>query len=59
MEFVMTISVVRFGDILTSRPEGREAALVCLANKIKVTEPVELDFEGVLVMTPLMAWRVC
>jgi hypothetical protein len=49
----MKILIKRFGEILTSRPEGREAALVLLASELRVRPPsLELDFEGVLVMTP-------
>jgi hypothetical protein len=49
----MKITVKRFGEILTSRPEGREAALLLLANEFKSPiENIELDFIGVLVLTP-------
>lgn len=49
----MKISVKRFGEFLTSRPEGREAALLLLANELRQKpNAVEIDFEGVLVMTP-------
>lgn len=49
----MTIQVVRFGEILTSRTEGREAALLLLANELRVSvNQLELDFTEVLVMTP-------
>lgn len=43
-----------FGHILTSRPAGREAALVCVAYnpEFKTSTEADLDFEGVLVMTP-------
>lgn len=50
----MKIEIKKFGEILTSRPAGREAFLVMKSylkpqNK---TEAIELDFEGVKVMTP-------
>jgi len=50
----MTIKIKKFGDILTSRPAGREAALVTLAyeSQIKNAATVTLDFEGVKVLTP-------
>jgi len=49
----MNIKVVRFGEILTSRPEGREAGLVMLASDLRNHKgAIEIDFEGVQVMTP-------
>ena len=49
----MTIHLKRFGQILSSRPEGREAALVLLATELRQhKETLELDFSEVLVMTP-------
>lgn len=49
----MKIMIKRFGEILTSRPEGREAALLLLAGELKQPIPrIELDFQGVLVLTP-------
>ncbi len=50
----MRIAVKKFGDILTSRPEGREAFLAARAYLRPETpqEPIELDFEGVKVLTP-------
>ncbi|MEQ1664516.1 MAG: hypothetical protein ABL927_03980 [Bdellovibrionales bacterium] len=49
----MTIKVSRFGEILTSRPEGREAALVLLSSDLRhILEPASIDFSGILVMTP-------
>lgn len=49
----MKIEIKRFGEILTSRPEGREAALLLLANELRIPPPkLELDFEGIIVMTP-------
>lgn len=49
----MRILAKTFGLILTSRPSGREAALAILHNlRIPENEPVELDFEGVLSVSP-------
>lgn len=49
----MIIEIKRFGKILSSRTEGREAALLLLANELKVRpNSVELDFDEILVMTP-------
>lgn len=49
----MKIQVKRFGDILSSRPEMREAALILLANELRgYDRKIEIDFEDVLVMTP-------
>ena len=53
----MKIEVKKFGEILTARSEGREAYLVSRAYLKPVTEDdlVELDFEGVKVLTPSWA----
>ncbi len=49
----MKVDVKKFGDILTSRPAGREAGLTIKAYfKPKEGEPLELDFEGVLAVGP-------
>jgi hypothetical protein len=50
----MKLEIYKFGEILTSRPAGREAALSCLAYEsgLRNTKIVLLDFDGVLVMTP-------
>ena len=47
----MNILISQFGDILTSRPAGREAALVFMAYN-KFENNLTLDFSGVKVMTP-------
>jgi hypothetical protein len=53
MEQQMTIQLKRFGNILTSRPEGREAALILIASELRnSSDDIALDFTGVLVMTP-------
>lgn len=58
----MIIHIKRFGEILTSRTEGREAALLLLAhelspkNRLPIEEGnpeiLELSFKGIRVMTP-------
>lgn len=50
----MKIELQKFGTILTSRPAGREAALVVQAyfKPHTAQEPIEIDFTGVKVMTP-------
>ena len=49
----MIIDIARFGEVLSSRPQGRESALVTLAyitqNK---TDLIQINFQNVLVMTP-------
>jgi hypothetical protein len=53
----MKIAVKKFGELLMSRPEGREAFLAARAymKPTSDTEPIELDFEGVKVLTPSWA----
>lgn len=49
----MKIELKKFGEILTSRPAGREAALSIKAYfKPAPGERVELDFSGVLSVGP-------
>lgn len=49
----MIIELKKFGEILTSRPAGRDAALAIKAYlKPKVGEKIELDFVGVLSVGP-------
>jgi hypothetical protein len=49
----MKIKLMKFGEILTSRPAGREAGLAILAYfKPKRQEKIELDFSGVLSCGP-------
>jgi len=49
----MKIEIKKFGEILTSRPAGREAALATKAYiRLKPDEKIELDFTGVLSMGP-------
>lgn len=53
----MKIEVKKFGEILTSRTEGREAFLVSRAylKPAQKDEPIELDFDGVKVLAPSWA----
>lgn len=50
----MNLKVSKYGNILTSRPAGREAALSFLAyeENSKSAKVITLDFEGVTVLTP-------
>lgn len=49
----MKVELKKFGEILTSRPAGREAGLAIRAYlKPKPREKIELDFEGVLSVGP-------
>ena len=49
----MKVEIKKFGEILTSRPAGREAGLTIKAYfKPKRGERLELDFSGVLAMGP-------
>ena len=49
----MKIQLKKFGEILTSRPSGREAGLSMKAYfKPKAGDRLELDFSGVLAIGP-------
>ena len=49
----MKVPLKNYGQILTSRPDGREAALTMKATfKPTDDEALELDFEGVLSVGP-------
>ena len=49
----MKVKVIKFGEILTSRPAGHEAGLAIKAYfKPPPGERLELDFSGVLAMGP-------
>lgn len=57
----MKIELKKFGDLLISRPAGREAFLALSAyitRDVNATEPLELDFAGVKVLTPSWADEV-
>jgi hypothetical protein len=54
----MVLDVSNFGDILMSRPAGREAFLMAKAyvlREIKGTDDITLDFDGVKVLAPSWA----
>ncbi|MFH1838011.1 MAG: STAS-like domain-containing protein [Candidatus Kuenenbacteria bacterium] len=57
----MKIELKKFGEILISRPAGREAFLVIAAYFIKDLDKnteIEIDFEGVKVLAPSWADEV-
>lgn len=57
----MTIKLVKFGEILISRPAGREAFLAMEAYLIKdinTSEEIIIDFARVKVLTPSWADEV-
>ena len=57
----MRIELKKFGDMLISRPAGREAFLVMQSSLIKEldkNELIEIDFSGVDVLTPSWADEV-
>jgi len=54
----MVVSVKNFGDILMSRPAGREAFLLAKAyvfREIKENDDIILDFDGIKVLAPSWA----
>lgn len=50
----MIVPVRKFGEILVSRPAGREAALIIRSSFVPAdpSEPIQLDFDGVKVVGP-------
>lgn len=57
----MKIELKKFGNMLISRPSGREAFLVMqssLIKGVKKNELIEVDFSGVEVLTPSWADEV-
>ena len=51
----MNIPIKNFGEVLISRPAGREAFLMAKAyvfGTLEESEPICLDFSGVKVLTP-------
>lgn len=57
----MIIELKKFGEVLVSRPAGREAYLAMsayLTKDLKENDPVEIDFTGVKVLTPSWADEV-
>lgn len=57
----MTIKLVKFGEVLISRPAGREAFLAMeayLTKDLKTDEEIVIDFSEVKVLTPSWADEV-
>ncbi len=57
----MRIELKKFGEILVSRPAGREAFLALsayLTKDLDKKEVIEIDFSGVKVLTPSWADEV-
>jgi hypothetical protein len=57
----MVIKLNKFGDMLISRPQGREAYLALKAynlRDVKKSEEIKIDFDGVKVLTPSWADEV-
>ncbi|MCX6738984.1 MAG: DUF4325 domain-containing protein [Candidatus Parcubacteria bacterium] len=50
----MKIYIKKFGTMLVSRPAGKEASLAYepLLKNIQENEPILVDFDGVIVMSP-------
>jgi len=54
----MIVDINNFGDILLSRPAGREAFLMAKAyvfKELKNTDDITLDFDKIKVLTPSWA----
>jgi hypothetical protein len=54
----MVVDIINFGDMLLSRPTGREAFLMARAyvfNELKPGDDIILDFNEVKVLTPSWA----
>jgi len=54
----MRIELKKFGEILVSRPSGKDAYLgasAYITKNVGKSEPIEIDFAGVKVMTPSWA----
>lgn len=54
----MYIKIENFGDVLVSRPAGKDAFLGAKAyifSPLQASDPIILDFEGVKVLTPSWA----
>jgi len=48
---MQTIQLKKFGNVLVSRPAGLEA-FSAIRSTLDAHEPVQIDFEGVLTVTP-------
>ncbi len=53
----MLIKLNKFGTILVSRPAGKEAYLAFspTLNRVKANEVIDVDFDGIEVLTPSWA----
>lgn len=54
----MILSIAKFGEILMSRPAGKDAFLMAKAyilNSLKESDEITLDFNDVKVLTPSWA----
>ena len=51
----MRIELKKFGDVLTSRPAGREAFAAIRPTLDPGTEDVQVDFTGILSLSPSWA----
>lgn len=54
----MDVNIDKFGDILVSRPAGKDAFLMAKSyvfDSLKNDEPINLDFSNVKVLTPSWA----
>jgi len=54
----MEVKISNFGDVLMSRPSGREAFLMAKAyvfKELETGETVTLDFDGIKVLAPSWA----
>ena len=54
----MDVNIDKFGDILVSRPVGKDAFLMAKSyvfDSLKNDEPINLDFSNVKVLTPSWA----
>lgn len=57
----MTIKLIKFGEVLISRPAGREAFLAMqayLTKDLKTNEKIIIDFSEIKVLTPSWADEV-
>lgn len=54
----MNVKIIKFGDVLMSRPAGKDAYLLAeshIFQDLNVNEEIQLDFSEVKVLTPSWA----
>ncbi len=54
----MNVQIIKFGDVLMSRPSGKDAYLLAESHffqNINADEEIQLDFSNVKVLTPSWA----